>query len=304
MPIKIYHANPPNVAEQFSGRIEDLDEERLQLVAHMRTESLDEACAWSQHLDRPWHEDQERVLFLHPGPYPSGPSPAATPRSTSVGDVLEDCETLARFLVAPLGFTPLPPRPAPALRFPQHPIEWRRMFVQVWDVALAWRLVALRASQEPDGMANLDAYAREDLASWLGVEVNRAMSDQTDLRVPILIVPVGGSGEGQTEYTPIDGHHRIYKALTERRQRLPVYRLTPLEGAIIDETAARFGNRTRATRYHTCGQRLTRYTQARGGQRFTWFADAATPLLTYCPRCGKPLAPGALRIHRPNPDPE
>lgn len=238
MPIKIYHANPSNVAEQFSGRVEDLDEERLQLVAHMRAESLDEAFAWSQHLDRPWHEDQERVLFLHPGPYPCGPSPVATPRSTSVGDVLEDCETLARFLVAPLGFIPLPSRPAPALRFPKHPAEWRRMFVQMWDVALAWRLVALRASHEPDGMANLDAYAREDLASWFGVEVNRAMSDQTDLRVPILIVPAGGSGEGQTGYTPIDGHHRIYKALTEGRQRLPVYRLTPLEGAIVALSAS------------------------------------------------------------------
>lgn len=318
MPIKIYHAAPSDPSDhlrRFSGRPEDLDEERLQLVAHMRTGSLEEAFAQSQHLDRPhgpWHEHPEQVLFLHPGPYPAGPLPSATPRSTAVGDVLEDCESFARFLVADVGVVPLPPRPAPALRFPLHPTEWRRMLVQVWDVALAWRLITLRASQEPDGMANLGAYAREDLASWLGVDVNRAMSDETDLRVPILIVPVSApvaepasaraneGGEAGTEYTPIDGHHRIYKALTEGRQRLPVYRLTPLEGAIVDDTAARFGNRTRATRYHMCGQRLTRYTQARGGQRFTWFADETTPLLTHCPRCGKPLTPGTVRAHPPH----
>lgn len=131
-----------------------------------------------------------------------------------------------------------------------------------------------------------------------------------------MIVPVGvsaggragarvsGDDEERTEYTPIDGHHRLYKALTEGRQRLPVYRLTPLEGAIVDETAARFGNRTRATRYHTCGQRLKRYTQARGNQRFTWFADETTPLLIHCPRCGKPLTPGTVRIQQQPRSPE
>lgn len=313
MPIKIYHAhplalpqplNPPDESRAISGQADDLDQSRLHLVAHMRTGSLEEAFAWSQHLDRPWHENPERVLFLHPGPYPRGLSPAPTPRSTSVGDVLEDCESFARFLIADVGFVPLPPRPAPVVRFPHHPVEWRKMFVQVWDVALAWKLIALRESQEPDGTANLGVYARDDLASWLGVEIERAMSDETDVRVPILIVPVGGNGENPVEYTPIDGHHRIFKALTEGRKGLPTYRLTPLEGAIIDETAARFGNRIRVTRYHSCGQRLTRYTrytQTRGKQRFTWFADEATPLLTHCPRCGKPLTSGTVRVHRPQP---
>lgn len=311
MPIKVYHASLPNpVGERrdISGHGDDLDDPGLHLIAHMRTDSLEEAFAWSQRLDHPWHEDPDHVLFLHPGPYPSGAAFGPTPRSTSVGDVLEECGSFARWRVAPMGFEPLPARPSPSLQFPLHPTEWRKLFVQVWDVALAWRLIALRPDQTPDGYANLQHYRPQDLTGWLGVDEARAMSDETDVRVPILIVPVGdggvGAGENPKEFTPIDGHHRIFKALTEGRPGLPAYRLTPLEGAIVDETAARFGNRTQVARYHTCGQRLTRYTQTRDKQRFTWFADETTPLLTRCPRCGTPLTSGTVRVHRPRPSPE
>lgn len=308
MPIKVYHARLPEppfppgdgTLRLPAGRLEDLAEDQLQLIAHMRTGHFEEAFVWSQHVehvgDHPWQEDAEHVLYLHPGPYPVGSALHSTPRSTSVGDVLENCDDFTRFLVAPVGFMRLPPRPAPPLQFPRHPVEWRKLLVQVWDVALAWRLIALRSSQGPDGYANLQQYRPEDLGGWLGVDEAQAMSDATDLRVPIFIVPMG---EDPVEYTPIDGHHRIFKGLREGRTRLPTYRLTPLEGAVVDETAARFGNRTHVTRYHTCGQRLTRYTQTHGKQRFIWLADEATPLLTHCPGCGQPLTPNTLRVHRP-----
>lgn len=247
MPIKVYHAsvpdmpNPSNAARSFCERVEDLDERALHLIAHLNTENLDEAFAWSQHLDHPWHEDADRVLFLHPGPYPT-PHPGVTPRSTSVGDVLERTGTYERYLVASADFTPLPSRPAPELRFPFHEHEWRHLLVLAWDVALAWRLIALRPSHEPDGLANLAQYRPNDLAGWLGVDPVRAMSDATDLRVPLIIVPVGD------ELTPIDGHHRLYKSLREGRDALPAFRLTPVEATVIDLSAARFGARTSSTR--------------------------------------------------------
>lgn len=296
MPIKVYHASVPNVpnvpslndaAQPFSERVEDLDESTLRLIAHLNTEDLEQAFAWSQHLDRPWHEDANRVLFLHPGPMP---------RSTSVGDVLERTDTYERYLVASTGFTPLPPRPAPELRFPLHEHEWRHLLVLAWDVAQAWRLIALRQSHEPDGLANLAQYRPNDLAGWLGVDPVRAMSDATDLRVPLLIVPIGD------ELTPIDGHHRLYKALREGRDALPAFRLTPVEATVIDLTAARFGARTSSIRYHVCGQRLTRYTVRRREQPpISWYADASTPLLTRCPRCGRLLTPATTRRFPPRP---
>lgn len=293
MPIKIYHANP-DYAVRFGKRTADLDEHSLRLIAHLSPDDLEEAFAWSQHLDHPWHEDAEHVLFLHPGPYPG-----SVPRSTSVGDVLERTSTYERYLVASTGFTPLPLRPAPELRFPLHEHEWRHMLVLAWDVALAWRLIAQRPSQEPDSFANLRHYSTNDLTGWLGVDPVHAMSDDTDLRLPLLIVPVGD------EFTPIDGHHRLYKALREGREQLPVFRLTPIEAAVIDITAARLGARTSSTRYHTCGQRLTRYALRRRNQPpLSWYADATMPLLTHCPRCGKPLTSSATRILPPRSSPQ
>lgn len=289
MPIKIYHAqvpNPGDAARSFSERVEALDEHALRLIAHMNTENLDEAFAWSQHLDHPWHEEVDRVLYFHPDPYPGD-----APRSTSVGDVLERTSTYERYLVASAGLTPLPPRPAPELRFPLHAHEWRHLLVLAWDVALAWRLIAwrliaLRPARDPDGFANLAHYRTGDLAGWLGVDPARAMSDATDLRIPLLIVPVGD------EFTPIDGHHRLYKALREGQNALPAFRLTQVEAAVIDLTAARLGARTSSAHYHTCGQRLTRYTvRRRDRPPISRYADAATPLLTHCPQCGRPLTP-------------
>lgn len=290
MPIKVYHAHVPapgHPGTSFSERVEDLDESTLRLVAHMSTEHLEEAFAWSQHLDRPWYEDAEHVLFLHTGPYPGDGS-----RSTSVGDVLECTETYERYLVASAGFMPLPPRPAPELRFPLHEHEWRHLLVLAWDVALAWRLIAPRPSHAPDGLANLRHYSTNDLTGWLGVDPAHTMSDDTDVRVPLLIVPVGD------EFTPIDGHHRLYKGLREGQNALPAFRLTPVEAAVIEITAARLGARTSSTRYHSCGQRLTRYTVRRRDQPpISWYADAVTPLLACCPRCGKPLTSSAMRTH-------
>lgn len=245
MPIKVYHRIYDSPSELWRVYMQDSTSTTTEvddpatpstpyrLIAHLRTDDLEQAFAWSQHLrlGEPWHRDPQHVLYLHDlhadtsetGPGAGGPSPApqapelgrgsrtpsepsqplpslleplssaqfptsSTPRSTSVGDILEVCATHERWLVGSVGFLPLPPRPTPPLQFPAYPHEWRKMLIQVWDVALAWRLIALRPTQAPDGMANLPRYHPKDLEHLLGVSPQHAMSDAVDLRIPLLLV--------------------------------------------------------------------------------------------------------------------
>lgn len=323
MPMKLYHAydaydtkSPVLATSQAAPNGTPLehvppadlhDDTRLYLVAHLATEDPVEAIAISQHHepDYRWHDQTAYVLTLHPGPYPEGRSDggggdrcSATPRSTVAGDVLEQTGSYARFLVTEGGYIPLHPRPAPELHFPLHKCEWRNLFVQSWDVALAWRLIARRPSHEPDGMIDPAAFDAKTLADFLGVDPVHALSDATDLRIPILVAPIP-AGDNDRECVPIDGHHRLYKALIEHSHHLPAFRLSPVEAAVTDLTGARFGARTHATLYHTCGERITRYSLRRGRRRISWLATATDPLLTTCPRCAHRLTSGTLTTFLP-----
>lgn len=111
MPTKVYHAWPRDPRTAFSDHLTDLDEVRLILVAHLATNDLEQAFAWTQHRETPWDDQTDRVLALQPGPFPLvGDRTSPHPRSTAVGDVFETTPDGQRFLVATAGFVSLPPR--------------------------------------------------------------------------------------------------------------------------------------------------------------------------------------------------
>ncbi|MGW5741560.1 hypothetical protein [Amycolatopsis sp. NPDC003861] len=58
------------------------------------------------------------------------------------------------------------------------------------------------------------------------VDVEYAMTE-TDLAKPIIIAPLSGSSGESLGLMPIDGWHRIYRALVEGRETLPAYLLNP-----------------------------------------------------------------------------
>ncbi|MBA3822373.1 MAG: hypothetical protein H0X24_00555 [Ktedonobacterales bacterium] len=67
-------------------------------VAELATVDPEQAFRWSQHADHAWQTQQNRVIQ----------SFAAHPRSTSVGDILQQCLTGTCLLVCAEGFTELP----------------------------------------------------------------------------------------------------------------------------------------------------------------------------------------------------
>lgn len=66
---------------------------------------------------------------------------------------------------------------------------------------------------------------------FMGVAVNwkKAQSDIVDLSVPILMA------YGRSKFLPIDGWHRIAKALLEGRKTLPAVKLTQAESRTIHQ---------------------------------------------------------------------
>jgi hypothetical protein len=91
-----------------------------------------------------------------------------------------------------------------------------------WDVAKAWRMIGDRA---PNFTYQLDRQAKKqnDLCY-----VNYEYMMQTDLSKPVMLVHDRKYG-----LLPIDGNHRIAKALMVRRESLPAHLLTPEEARAI-----------------------------------------------------------------------
>ena len=58
------------------------------------------------------------------------------------------------------------------------------------------------------------------------VDVEYAMT-KTDLSKPIIVAPLAGPPGSDLGLMPIDGWHRIYRALVEGRHTLPAYLLNP-----------------------------------------------------------------------------
>jgi len=318
MPTKIYHAWPRDVRQAFSDRLADLDEDRLMLVAHLATDDLEQAFAWTQHDEAPWRLNTDRVLALQPGPYPLiGDRRSPVPRSTSVGDVIEIAPDGQRFLVASVGFVPLPPRPATTVRFPLHYDERHRIGPFSWDIARAWQLVGQRelgndapAAPElssphadrfsmysapgdlagsavmphPDGSDALLVVAQEVLARLGELDLRQALTDAVDPHIPVLIAPSSTTTSTLASASMlIDGRRRLVKSVLEDWSGVPYYCLTMPETAVCCEAFTPF--LTYRSHRHTCGYPLIETALAVAGDDWRWEADVATPLLRRCPHC-------------------
>ena len=323
MPTKVYHAWPRDPRQAFSDRLIDLDEARLVLVAHLATTDPEVAFAWTQHVDVPWHLVPQRVLALQPGPYPLiGDRRSPAPRSTAVGDVIEIAPDGQRFLVAGMGFVPVPPRPATTVRFPLHHEERRRIGPFAWEIARAWQLVGQRElgddtapapallspllgrlrtppapagparTPRPDGGDALLLVAQEVLARLGALDLRQALTDAVDPRIPVLLAPPATPAAPTPTSALIDGCRRLVKAVLEDWSGVPFYRLTMPETAVCCDAYTPF--LARRSHRHACGYPLIRTQLAVAGDRWTWEADATTPLLWRCPHC-RALIPGRVK---------
>lgn len=93
---------------------------------------------------------------------------------------------------------------------------------RLWDVAKAWRMIGDRP---PNFIYQLDKKAKKqnDLCY-----VNCEYMMQTDLSKPVMLIHDRKYG-----LLPIDGNHRIAKAIMVRRETLPAHLLTPEEARAI-----------------------------------------------------------------------
>ncbi|MFC7582499.1 hypothetical protein ACFQYP_00820 [Nonomuraea antimicrobica] len=93
----------------------------------------------------------------------------------------------------------------------------------VWDVTAALELIEGRQANRH---INVDDWA--DLLRFVSIDENHVTT--VDLSKPILLAPLPDPSTGQPGLEmPIDGWHRLSRALTERVTTLPAIALTPEE---------------------------------------------------------------------------
>jgi len=61
------------------------------------------------------------------------------------------------------------------------------------------------------------------------VDEARAMSEEIDTTIPVILVLVQGEPDTRPQLLLIDGLHRLYKAYREHKEVIPCYALTPEE---------------------------------------------------------------------------
>jgi hypothetical protein len=121
-------------------------------------------------------------------------------------------------------------------------VEWSTtpevfQFVRnAWDVAHAKELIR---SKRPRKINNMDISGVADLVGkppvdgelsmhlGIGVDWEKAASDEVDLEVPIILVPYRDS------FIPIDGWHRIAKAVLKGITELPCVVMTKAETKLV-----------------------------------------------------------------------
>ena len=116
-----------------------------------------------------------------------------------------------------------------------HQFEMHRFFVARWDIVKA-RFIIQRTGKSIDRLPVLSAakaygfdkpYTSE---GWARIDPQRAMSEEVDTNVPVILALIAREQEGQPPIPLlIDGLHRLYKAYREQKTSIPCYALTPYE---------------------------------------------------------------------------
>lgn len=112
--------------------------------------------------------------------------------------------------------------------------EIHRFFVVRWDIVKA-RFITQQPGRRLDTL-NVITAARayafdkpQTVDSWAYVDPKRAMSQEIDLDIPVILAIIQGKPEDRPRPLLIDGLHRLYKAYREERLSIPCYALTPDE---------------------------------------------------------------------------
>jgi len=118
--------------------------------------------------------------------------------------------------------------------------EVHRFFVVKWDIVAA-RYFIQQTNKRLDSMPvagaarayNFDKpYVNtiETSSSFALIDPTRAMSEEIDTNVPVILALIAREKEGKRPIPLlIDGLHRLYKAYREEKETIPCYALTPNE---------------------------------------------------------------------------
>ena len=112
--------------------------------------------------------------------------------------------------------------------------ETYRFFMVRWDIVKARFLIRER-STSPDMLQvgitahtyGLDKPQTRD--SWAYVDEARAMSQEIDTTIPVILALIQGDEGEKPKPILIDGLNRLYKAFREGKETIPCYVLTPDE---------------------------------------------------------------------------
>lgn len=88
-----------------------------------------------------------------------------------------------------------------------------------YDVTKAKKLIGSREAN-----ATVDVEQAKSLFPIINIKVKKAMRDDVDLRVPVILITV--TGEDGELCLPIDGWHRLYKASKKNVAELPAHKLS------------------------------------------------------------------------------
>lgn len=135
----------------------------------------------------------------------------------------------------------------PELAYPPiHKREESFIFTSGWNVAAAWNIILKDRPKILVGLKYINSFyetcLKENDADWekqadgrmslllpiVHIDKDLALSDKTDLSIPILLIKTSQS------YFPIDGRHRLYKAY-HKQIELDAYLLSSEEASLIKE---------------------------------------------------------------------
>jgi len=112
--------------------------------------------------------------------------------------------------------------------------ETFRFLMVQWDIVKA-RFLIQQSNKRLDTLRVRDAAraygldTSQSIDSWAHVDETRAMSDEIDTIIPVILALIQGDEGTRPKPILIDGLHRLYKAYREGKETIPCYALTSEE---------------------------------------------------------------------------